>query len=233
MENDVKSMPTWFWYVAAIVAAYGIYAYLKAKSSVSSSVASEIAGVTASTGAAPASSGSSSVDLTGVNSSLSTITASLNNIPSLMTADFSQAIAGLGAGMTQMESDIKGYLAQQTASINSGMGAMANQIDTGFAAQQKSFGGLTTLINTENASISSLSTSVGQVTANEAQIAGMSAFSVIKDILGGLNTANNAIAKSLPSCVSGSGNNAAIDYNCLGSAILSGKTSVATITGGK
>ncbi len=233
MENDIKSMPGWFWYVAAAVAAYGVYAYLKAKALGStSSVASEVQAVSQAAGVAPASGSSgSTVDLSGVTSGITSLQSSVNAIPGSLTATIAQAVSALGAGMTQMEADIKSYIDQQTQAIQTGFGSMANQIDTGFAAQLKSINSLSTLITTENATISGLQQSVTTATSNEAVLAGMTAFNTVKAQLGGLNTTNDAIAKAAPSCVQGSGNSAKIDFECLGQLILSGKLDPTHISG--
>ena len=231
MVDDVKSMPKWFWWIAAAVAAYGVYAYLKAKAAgATSSTASEVQAVSQAAGVAPVSSGSS-VDLSGVTSGITGIQSSVNALPASITATIAQAVAGLGAGMTQMETDIHGYMAQQTQAINTGFGAMANQIDTGFAANLKQFASLSTLINNENATIANLQQSVTSSTSNEAVLAGLEAFNAVKNQLGGLNTTNDAIAKAAPSCVTGSGNDAKIDFQCLGQLILSGKIDPTHISG--
>ena len=224
MEEDIKSMPSWFWYVAAAVAAYGVYAYLKAKAAGTvSAPAAEVAAITSSAGVtSPTVSSGSGVDLTGVTSSLGGITSSLNALPGTINASLAQGVAGLGAGMTQLEADIKSYIAQQDAAITAGMGAMANQIDSQFAVQLKAINGLSTLINNENSSITTLTSTTNTDVSNQDTLAGLQGFNVAKSELGGLNTTNDAIAKAAPSCVTGSGNSAKIDFACLGKLILAG-----------
>jgi hypothetical protein len=163
MEEDIKSMPSWFWYIGAAVAAIGIFLALKNKSS---SSAGEIAAMSQSAGVAP-SSGSSTDFTTPLN------------------AIGAKIVSALGAGMTQMEADLEGYIDQQTASIQSGFGAMATQLDTNFSKILDQTSALSASLTAENSAISanqaalvsSLGANATQSAQNQATQVGYTALS--------------------------------------------------------
>jgi len=237
MENEITSTKTstWLWIIAGAIIAYVVY---KSMFKTSSS-----GGGTTVIQSQPAQN-----DASAISSALSQLQqsdqAALSSMSSAITQGFQSVLTGqtsLASGISDMftteAAGIKKLFDGMSATLADDFKAMNDAIGKDFSSLETDISGLSKSLKTSFTSletdITNLSTSqqsgfAAQSTA-AAYSAGASAFTAIKAVLGGENTTADAISKTLPNCVKG--NN--IDFQCLGQAIISGKTSIGDIVHAK